>query len=417
MLYTIPQLYQQLIRKPLEVYEVFKNFFGENYVDLQYSKSEEEVCNYIDGYLTQSAVSPSDNGEYEVSDSLFRSLLIDVSDDFFKCFIYVWWPSVTVTNEFDKSIDIQDLYAKIPLSLEGRIPYESAGFLLNRATYTKEQFYSGYLHSHIQNIPKDNFTRFMSPCLGHGPIIKTIATLRNECNDVSWMLFCQELSMYVTVESIAGGPWKRLESVGSLYRSLTHTGFDYSISRSDNPVPLPDSVIHSFTKYYLEHGHLSLDFINGKYVCGMPYFDFIIDISNAFISFYNELPANNVPCSISSLFAHNILYRLLTHNGLFYQQYAYYTESGLNRYQGKRVLTFKGREILTRIIDSDSDNSSEVTVLNHALSVNILLFILQIINYQYKNVRNDNLYNPSKPFDSFSSPDSTSQTRQRVCFL
>lgn len=407
MLYTIPQLYQRLIQKPLEVYEVFKNFFGEDYVDLQFSNSEKEVCNHIEKYFTQSAVSPSEKGEYEVSDSLLGSLLIDVSDDYLKCHIYVWWSSVTVTNEFDKFIDIQDLYAKIPLTPEGCIPYESTGFLLNRATYTKKQFCSNYLHSHIQSIPKDNFTRFMNPCLGHGPIQNTINTLKSECSEVSWMLFCQELSMYVTVESIGGGPWKRLESVGTLLRSHTHLQFHYT-DFSSVPVSFPSSVIRQFIKYYLEHGHLSFDFIDGKYVCGMTYFDFIIDISNAFISFYNELPADDVPCSVSRLFSSFILYNYVVSNGMFYTMSDSYTESNLNAYQDKLVLTFKGKEIRTRIIDSSRNDFSEVTVLSHSLSMYILHSILKIVNYQYKNDCNNNLPNSS---------DSSSQTRQRVCFI
>ena len=68
-----------------DIYEVFKNFFGEPYVDIQ---------------------AKADSSYY---------------------LIYVWWPHVTVTNEYDQSVSIQDLYAKIEINNEGRIPFEFSG--------------------------------------------------------------------------------------------------------------------------------------------------------------------------------------------------------------------------------------------------------------------------------------------------
>ena len=171
-----------------------------------------------------------------------------------------------MTNENDKSIIIQDLYAKIELDAKGNIPTEDRGFTLNRATYPMEQWVCGYMHSHISNIPKGNLTSFQSPCLGTGPINNTVLELKNNCDSTEWMLFCQELSMYVTVESLRGGPYIRMETIGSKRQSSDYTDFKLT-SRSIREVIgsywIPqdkreyfNSIYSGFIPYYLEHGHL-----------------------------------------------------------------------------------------------------------------------------------------------------------------
>ena len=41
MKYTVNQLYQQLFEKPLSIYEIFKGFFGEDFVDIQTHQGRE----------------------------------------------------------------------------------------------------------------------------------------------------------------------------------------------------------------------------------------------------------------------------------------------------------------------------------------------------------------------------------------
>lgn len=227
MQYTINELRQKLSTDVLNVYEVFKNYFGEENVDLQDIPDEERVvdmiyaCTDITNIETSFPIEISD-ADYDSIASRFRSA---------KPFILVHWPTVTVTNEYNRSITIKDLYAKIKLDCEGRIPTENRGFLLNRATYSVEQWVSSYMHSHIAQIPKDNLERFQEPCLGSGPIIDTINSLKADItegfDEIRWMLFCEELSRYVTVESIAGVPYNHLENVGMGTILSEYTGFNY----------------------------------------------------------------------------------------------------------------------------------------------------------------------------------------------
>lgn len=332
-------------QKVYDVYEVFKNFFGEQYVDIQ-------------------------------KDVMYPYYII-----------YVWWPHVTVTNEFNKSVSIQDLYAKIKINLEGLIPYEFPGFLLNRATYSKEQFLSDYMHSHIRGIPKDNFSYFETPCLGQGPIRSTINTLKTDYDIAEWMLFCQELSMYVTVESISGGPWKRMENIGSYTIAYGYIDYDFS---SDFTYPLffTVSMRKEFIKYYLANGHLSLSFRNGQFICGMPFYEYIIDLSNTFIDYCNKTFCTKDYTQL--LFNNNVLLHLLVSNGKFYVIDNSRQNQNLNQYRNKLVLTFKGKKIFTTITESSNNEYFPATIINNKIAMDILKNILKVINFRYKNEHNNN---------------------------
>ncbi len=152
MKYTVNQLYQQLYEKPLNIYEIFKGFFGEDFVDIQTCLGRElssfkeylfaKICD--DSSIINGAAEKDYNLPFDITEILLKELKNTVEDKRF--IIYVWWPKVIVTNEYDKSVNIQDLYAKIEIQGDGTIPYECNGFRLNRATYSREQFMSGYMH-------------------------------------------------------------------------------------------------------------------------------------------------------------------------------------------------------------------------------------------------------------------------------
>lgn len=386
MQYTINQLYDHLCQRINNIYDIFKGFFGEEFVDLQNPKEDiikADIACLVSSYRTI----PSAD-EYELSDSKVKEIETLLSDR--KVIIYVWWPIVTVTNENDKSINIQDLYAKIEITLEGRIPYENTGFFLNRATYTREQFLSDYLHSHIQNIPKQNFTHFGSPCLGSGPIRDTIATLKNEYSDTFWLLFCQELSMYVTVESLAGGPWKRLESVGGINKLTEYNGYKLEDANTATFDSYFDRTqLKEFIRYYLQYGHLSLSYMFGKFVCGMPYYEFIIDISNAFIDYYNE-DLSEPGDQLSKCYARGLLNKVILVNNSFYKEGNHTDANSLDLYRNKFVLNFKGKDIYTSIIDDEDDEDNiTATVINHHVAMYVLNNILRTINFRYKNEHNN----------------------------
>lgn len=406
MLYTINQLYEHLYQKANDVYKVFKNFFGEDYVDFQPCLKENLFKLRTIHELQYLGIEITDTVDYDQSIELSDTVVKGLEDIYasHKVYIYVWWPNVTVTNEHNRSIHIKDLYARVTVQLDGRIPYENRGFGLNRATYTKEQFLSNYMHSHIEGIPKGNFTSFMLPCLGRGPINNTIETLKSSYDDVTWMLFCQELAMYVTVESVAGGPWHSLETVGSNVILHSHNRYSCYIRKNAFVSVFSDANLKDFIKYYLEEGHLSLTFKEGHFCCGMPYYEYIIDISNAFIDFFNKHLKKDKSL-INMCYRNKLLFKAIAAHGKFYKygEDDYFTNVNLDPYRNKKVLTFKGQDILTTITDEETTvtETTPTIVINNDVATYMLHHILRTINYRYKNEYYHNKYGHLKNASSY----------------
>lgn len=398
MKYTVNQLYQHLFEKPLSIYEIFKGFFGEDFIDIQTHQGGElssfkeylfaKICD--EASITNGDKEEDFNLPFEVSDEQLEELETKFKDKRF--IIYVWWPRVTVTNEYNKSVNIQDLYAKIEIQNDGTIPYECNGFRLNRATYTREQFMSDYMHSHIHIIPKNNFTEFQKPCLGTGPIISTIGTLKNDYDEATWMLFCQELSMYVTVESISGGPYHKMETIGNVSQNLMYSGYTFGYAgKADFLSQFTNDDLKKFIQYYLKHGHLSLRYINNVFTWGMPYYEYIIDISNSFIDFYNKYYCTTAS-NLNNFFNTGLLKQVIVASGKFYSEgdYNSYDINAFSEYQNKLVLTFKGKEIRTTIISNKQGSESTLTtVISNNVAMFILQKILRTINFRYKNEHNN----------------------------
>lgn len=336
------------------VYEVFKDFFGEQYVDLQ---EEEGTSSHTK-------------------------------------FILVYWPKVRVTNEYGKYIDITDLYAKIPIDNDGRIPWESRGFYLNRTSYTAVQFYRSYMHSHAPGIPKNNLRSFTHVCLGNGPLNGTIATLKNDSDSLNWMLFCQELSLYVTVESIRGVPYIRLETVvladtNDVLRGYESSLSHYALISKSNFFDrfLYQNAMKDFYLWYLDNGHLKINYRNGKYVQGMRYYDYMLDISNAFIQWYNEHKNTD---SYDWLFDKGILYKVKAIDGKFCRESNTRLEDSYRNFTGRYVLTFKGEEKHLVITDAPSARVSEDTlIMNPDIALQMLKIILININLRYERTREE----------------------------
>ena len=399
---SIDGLRESIFTQVYQVYEIFQNFFGEEFTDLQGFPDNTELLNTMMAYRVEVT---EHEGVYEISEEQWNSIENVYARR--KPVIMVWWPRVTVTNENDRSVQIQDLYAKIQVTLDGRIPYEFRGFQLTRTTFPESQFTSGYIHSHIPHF--SGIPNFRDPCLGSGPINNTIMDLKNGYEEALWMLFCQELALYVTVESLRGGPYFRLETIGSRhklpdYRDYVTVDSVKSFSslwvRSHVDENCFYEKLKIFTKYYLEHGHLSFNYRDGRFVPGMPYFDFIIDISNSFIDFYNSHSSRLID-DVEKLYDAGILKKAFAANNEFYDNSNMDVHSDFSSYEGHPVLIFKG-ETKTLHIEREEEVHMEVTtLLHHNMAMYILSSILKIINYRYRNEHTTNTGRASE--DSSSS--------------
>ena len=398
----IEELYSLLMDKPNQVLAIFNDFFGEDKVDMQGFMSVDELKSWlsvtpISAYTSREVLGMS-MGDYntyssqpltnlrgEVLDLVLNQLCSEIVDTigdikFSSGFILVHFPHVRITNEYNRFVDINHLYAKVKVLHNGSM---NGYFSLNRAEYTYLHISSGYMHSHVSTIPTSDFTKFQTPCTGTGPINDTISNLSNEFDSDIWRLFCLELSKYVEVESIAGTPYHRLENLGT-----SNMGAGEDVFRVVNQLRYDDSIkeiIKEFVPYFIKQGKLKFNYANGSYSIGMSFTEYILVISNEFIDWYNKKYNNKEwKYTFSTLKRSDVLKEGIIANNKIYYENSRRNVNSCAAYNGQRMCTFKGKDVLINIVDINEvkeDNKS--IILNTNIALYILSKILRVINYRY----------------------------------
>lgn len=403
---SVHSLYNTIMDKPLQVLNIFNDFFGVDKVDMQGAWSEDRLRSWLEvepitSYLCRdnSNIASSDWSTYstksimELPQSEFEWALSSLScyatianivrSKFRDMFILVHFPHVRITNEHDRYVDINHLWAKIKITSKGTM---NGGFTLNRSEYQALHFMSDYLHSHVPRIPKDDFTRFQSPCTGDGPINSTISSLHREFDSDLWQLFCLELSKYVTVESIAGRPYRYLENISAGNMNIGVSSFTaYNSPRYWNISQRKQNKLREFVKYFVQGNHLKFNYVNGSYSIGMSFVEFMILISNEFIKWYNEqFNDKKMTATFENLKRNNVVRECIISNGKIYFNNSRNTDNNLASYVGRKVCTFKGVEITLSIISvSRINDENKSIILDPQTALFILNQILKVLNYRY----------------------------------
>lgn len=402
----IEELYDSLMNRPLRVLSIFNDFFGEDKVDMQGYWSLDRFKSWLKIESLATYIPDGDTVSMNKDDwSMYKTLAItDLPEDqvekvvnvftnatvkggvgdakFNGIFILVHFPHVRVTNEHNRFVDINHLWAKVKIMYNGTL---NGGFTLNRSGYTMLHISSGYMHSHISSIPTGDFTKFQSPCTGSGPINSTISTLNRDYDEDMWNMFCLELSKYVTVESIAGRPYNYLEKLGTnnmetgVDRFITYLSPDYYGS-----VITPDKS-KEFVRYFISSKKLKFNYVNGSYSIGMSLIEFIVLISNEFIKWYNDrFNKEEFTANFAELKRRGILKECIIDNGKIYYDKGVDNVNNYAQYIGKKVCMFKGREVTIDITDiAEVRNENKSIILNTHTALYILAIILKVLNYRY----------------------------------
>lgn len=361
----IKEMYDYLMEKPRIIYNVFKDFYGESLVDMQNYPSYEEYKAFICINNSEESILTLNNFEGSIK--------------FENIFILVRFPTIRVTNENDKYIDIWELYAKVTFDFQGKI---RGSFKFIRAEYDTIQLANDYMHSHISGIPNDS-SEFRSPCLGSGPIRNTIASLSADFDELRWQLFCFELNKYVQVESLSGVPYKRLEVVGMV--NLGYGENSWKMLDGNNPINYlgMHNFIKDFIKWLINQKKLKFNF-KGSFGIGMSYIEWRVFISNAFIEWYNvQFSEKKIKTTYRELLSSGFLKRgIIKNNMIRYEKSRVYDYSNK---VGEYVCTFKNLPVLFKIRDLNNSNDNMSTFLNSSVSEYIYKCILETVNYNYGN--------------------------------
>lgn len=402
----IEELYNSLMDRPLRVLSIFNDFFEEDKVDMQgyWSLDKfkswmniEPLSTYIpDGnivsmnmndwsmYKTWSITDlPGDQVEKVVNVLTNTTVKKRIGNAKFNgIFILVHFPHVRVTNEHDRFVDINHLWAKVKVSYNGTL---NGGFTLNRSEYTLLHIRSHYMHSHISSIPTGDFAQFQNPCTGSGPINGTISALNRDYDEDMWNMFCLELSKYVTVESVAGVPYNYLEKLGTNDMEVGVDRFITYLSPNYYGDTLSTDKLRDFVRHFINTKKLKFNYVNGSYSIGMSLPEYIILISNEFISWYNDLfNKGEVTNTFDNLKTRELLRECIIDNGKIYYDRGRNNVNNYAQYIGKKVCVFKGREITVDITDiAEVRNENKSIILNTQTALYILNIILKVLNYRY----------------------------------
>lgn len=401
----IEELYNLFMDRPNKILGIFNDFFGEARVDMQGFPVFEEfkswicktpICNFsLTRVRLLNTFSGKDFGTLSIEQlgEEYIENILNLLDDsstkeyiknnkFSNIRILVHFPKVRVTNEYDRFVDIENLYAKIRFDGNGIL---RGGFGLNRSTYLLSHFVSNYMHSHIVSIPTNNFKEFQNPCTGSGPINDTILSLNTNYDEDLWSLFCLELDKYTQVESINGVPYHRLENIGishnsmldNNYRAIYNNYYTHIISFKE------------FLKYIINRKILKFNYVNGGFSVGMSFTEFIITFSNEFITWYNEMfNSKKLTYSRRELENKSILKQVIIEGNKIYISQIINNLNNYNSYIGKKVCTFKGKDVTLEIKDIKSINSeNHVTILNPIIALYLLNAILKVLNFKYGNIK------------------------------
>lgn len=437
------EIYDRFNGKHNTILELFIDQFGEPFVDSDIKTFDElvEFLNsktlgtFIDGYNGRNEYGyySIDRQDYDANGrgkpfleyipdlgildyiTPYISNFLGMNRDMFKT-IMVHFPNVRITNEYDKFIDIQDLYASVKIKYDGRL---KEPFRLARTTYPYKQFKAGYAHSHMMRVGPSGAGQWSYPCTGIGPINATMETLAASYNEQFWGLFTFELAKYVTVESIAGVPYIRLEEVakGDVDESMSNFN-----SRGKNI--LRGSIkylINAFTQYYAEKHKFKFQFVNGQYQIGESPVSMIVNLSNEFIAFLNDYSCRvaNVP-TLQQLKNARVLQNYVVANGRIYQISNDGRDiSAATSANGRDLFRFKGEMVKLKILFEDNtiENLSLLLAKNYCEA--IITNVLSIINYQYGKRQNQSQANQvgSSQGRNQGSIQATARAGEKPCFI
>lgn len=343
-----------------DIYQQFKDYFGEEKVDLQDFNSDSTILLPTESHI--------ETGTCKI--------------------ILVHWPEVVISNEYDEHITIWNLYAAVVIRNNGML---ATAPMFNRSTYDAAQWQSDYMHSHISTINKSHPQYFHYSCLGSGPIRGTIIRLEdNDYTDMDiWNLFCWELDKYVHVESLNGIPYHKMRTVGNTENSSSEYRNDYilipSFSSAFYRSYNNDEVLYlvkATIKTLIENNVLKFTYVQGSYTLATDYITTILNISNAFIELYNKDRLLRSQYPKCDLFEFEFLDTVIISGNSI-------TSKSQNNIPieiaaGITLFSFKGTPVTLKALGVSQDYSAnDVNVINLRIIDYIIYLILKYVNAKY----------------------------------
>lgn len=292
-------------------------------------------------------------------------------------YIVVRFPEVTVSNERDESVKIYDLFVKIGIRSSGLM--SSNEFYILKSTYTKAQFNSGYIHSHVPRLCGfDDIANFKSPCLGTGPIRATCNSLMTDSS--LWSLFAYELKLYVQTESLKGGPYIYIRNINGVDTYKSRQRFSTDIW----------SLINNFILWICENGEinrLGIGYKKGSFVLGEDFVRTALELTGMFAEYFTQknlvsrIKLDNL-CEMCVIKDMEIYKHTEVSDPAVYSKFA----------RNKHVLTFKRNSVTAKLIEDNNESVAKpVPILHYSIVTYIIYYFTTILNTnEYEHITKNN---------------------------
>lgn len=389
------EFFEARIEESRTFYAVIRDYFTERLTDLQLPTFQEFEHRLSSLRLDYFISGPSDSnmyGEYSMDvayyethrDSPFIDSITDLgiidyctrflTEEMSDTYIFIKFPEVRVTNEHNRGVDIKDLFVRLKIK-GNRI---CGNFRMIRTTYDVIQWLSGYSHSHIPRIATSEVPMWGSPCLGSGPLVTTLYRLREVYDEEFLGLFCFELSKYVTVESLTGIPYIKLESIGANNASFV-TPFSYRGYWDAVCFPM-----NEFVEHFLKSVPIKFSYVNSNYALGEPLLDFWIKMSNCFIGWYNNMyKQGKVKYTLQALERRHVVDPFIISEGKACTPISDTSIEHIQSVNHADMFVFKGVMQKLNIEGTNNLNQNQSILLSNRGCEYILTSILKLINCKY----------------------------------
>ncbi len=144
-----------------------------------------------------------------------------ISDEL-KYWLVIHFDNIRISNSYDNSHNISDLYVALAFSNKGFM----GNIIGTRTTISNLEKGASYFHSHLPSTHElGRFNRF---CTGSGEINNCLINLKTEYEDIKMKALLAILKPYLEWESLEGGPHNKMSNiVNKSYVNKTHsTQFD-----------------------------------------------------------------------------------------------------------------------------------------------------------------------------------------------
>lgn len=286
-------------------------------------------------------------------------------------YIYIYFPSIEVTNEKLQKHTITDVYVRLRYGLAPKERENENGHYffqlgIGRGSCTDIEYRNRYIHSHVSTINYFEFSETI--CTGSGPLSSILRDMSYAYMDdfeirdkeILYTSFCFEIKRFLETESLDGGPY----IIFSRFRRIYELAFEKCI--------FSDAQCDDFFEYIVNKGvKFNFRFNKSEFELAYSYHDLCLIISKLAkeyegsthlhfvtvyddgVSFYRRTDDRNFPIIFENT---------------------------------PKLCTFKGRDIYGKVNETDGKkyDNGEVSLLGKSYIDSIISKIILVVNYGYK---------------------------------